>query len=176
MTPAPAQIPPRKPARTGLGWLIQAIAKSPPSPPTTDLLFPASERHPTTETLSASCLIATWSLAASLIVCLHSETLPASLPLRCLIAITAWLALIHSAVILPLLTYPLLRLIHLTPQKLATLTELTFLSILTLIACHLTTDSSLFARSLGLLWLTLIMAEIMLRLARSGIALASRPR
>jgi hypothetical protein len=172
MTPAPAQIPPRKPARTGLGWLIQAIAKSPPSPPTTDLLFPASERHPTTETLSASCLIATWSLAASLIVCLHSETLPASLPLRCLIAITAWLALIHSAVILPLLTYPLLRLIHLTPQKLATLTELTFLSI---IACHLTTDSSLFARSLGLLWLTLIMAEIMLRLARSGIALASHP-
>jgi hypothetical protein len=45
--------------------------------------------------------------------------------------------------------------------------------LLTLLAFHLTTDPSLIARSLGLLWIALIMAEIMLRLARSGIALAS---
>ena len=173
MTPAPAQMPPRKPARTGLGWLIQALAKSPPTPPTTDLLFPASERHPTTETFTASCLIAAWSLSATLIFCLHSTALPHAPFLRCLIAITAWLALIHSAVLVPLLTYPLLRLLRLSPTQIATLTELTFLLLLTLLAYHLTTDPSLIARSLGLLWLTLIMAEIMLRLARSGIALAS---
>lgn len=173
MTPAPAQIPPRKPARTGLGWLLQTCTQSTPTPPTSDLLFPATHRHPTTETFTASCLIAAWSLAATLIYCLHSAALPASPLLRSLIALTAWIALIHSAVIVPLLTYPLLRLFRLSPTQIAALTELSFLSILTLLACHLTTDPSLIARSLGLLWLALIMAEIMLRLARSGIALAS---
>lgn len=173
MTPAPAHLPPRKPARTGLGWLIQTCTQSTPAPPATDLLFPASKRHPTTETLTASCLITAWSLTATLIVCLHSETLPQSPLLRSLIALTAWITLIHSAVILPLLTYPLLRFLRLSPTQIAALTELTFLLLLTLLAFHLTTDPSLIARSLGLLWIALIMAEIMLRLARTGIALAS---
>lgn len=175
MTPAPAHLPPRKPARTGLGWLLQTCTKSNPTSPTPDLLFPASERHPTSETFTASCLIAAWSLAASLIYCLHSAALPASPLLRSLIALTAWIALIHSAVIVPLLTYPLLRLLRLSPTQIAALTELTFLSILTLIAYHLSTDPSLIARSLGFLWLGLILTEVALRLARAGIALASRP-
>lgn len=175
MTPAPTTLPHLKPARTGLGWLIQACSKSTHPPPTTDLLFPATHRHPTTETFTASCLIATWSLAAFLTLGLHADTLPHSPLLRCLIALLAWLALIHSAVILPLIAYPLLRLIHLTPQKLATLSELTFLSILSLIAYHLSTFPSPLAQALSLAWLGLFLAEATLRLVRSAITLASRP-
>lgn len=171
MTPISAASPERKPARTGIGWLIQTCTRFTPAHATTDLLFPAAERHPTIETFTASCLVAIWSLAAFITLALHSTILPPSLPLRSLIAILTWITLIHSAVFLPLLAYPLFRS---SPQKIASLTEFTFLLLLTLIAYHLSTLTSPFAQTLGLLWLGLFLFEAGLRLARSGIALASR--
>jgi hypothetical protein len=93
--------------------------------------------------------------------------------LRCTLAFVAWLTLIHSAVIVPLLIDPFRRL---NPQKLAAFTEFAFLFLLTVIALRLSNLPSLVARGVGLFWLGLILAETLLRLTRKTITLASRSR
>lgn len=104
---------------------------------------------------------------------MQSGLLPESVTLRCTLAFVAWLTLIHSAVIVPLLIDPFRRL---NPQKLAAFTEFAFLLLLTVIAFRLGNLPSLVARATGLFWLGLILAEILLRLARKAITLASRSR
>jgi hypothetical protein len=174
MTSPPPMPPTRHSARSGIGWLLQALAPAPRSPPL--LLFPAQHRHPAAESFAASLIVGLWSLTASFLLCLPSDSLPAPLAFRCLIALSAWIVLIQLTVILPLLAYPLFRLARLSPQHLATLSELAFLLLLSLIAWHLTNSPSPLATFLGRFWLVLMMAEAALRLARAGIALASRPR
>lgn len=163
-------------ARTGLGWLLQSLLASRPAASDSELLFPAADRHPASETFIASLIIGAWSLAAATLLCLHSPLLPASILLRLLVALAVWLATLHLAVLLPLCAAPLLRLFHLPAGRLAGLVECAFLLLLTLAAWCLASFPSPFARTLGLAWIVLIMAEVALRLARAAIALASRPR
>jgi hypothetical protein len=176
MSPVSPDTVTRKPARTGIGWLIQHLAA--PShqsvAPNTDLLFPASAPRPTAETFITSWLIGSWSLAACLLLCLEWHSLPASAALRCLVGGLIWLIALHLTVILPIAAFPLLRLCRLRVDHLARMVEITFLLLLTFIAAHLTVSESTLAHLLGLSWIVLIMAEIALRLVRAGIALASR--
>jgi|GEM_PF-4072636 len=164
-----------KPSRTGLGWLLQCFLHPKATPPEIEAVFPASERHPASETFAAAGIIGLWSLIVTLHLSLQAPFLPGgTLLLRLVIGFLLWIACLHLTVILPMLAFPLLRLLRLNPGHLARLVEATLMLLLTGLAWQLTLSDSNLATFLGFFWITLIMAEIVLRLARAGIALASR--
>jgi hypothetical protein len=171
--PSPRATAPR-PSRTGLGWLLQCFLRPKATPPEVEAVFPASERHPASETFAASGIIGLWSLIVTLHLSLQTAFLPGGTLLRLVIGLLLWIACLHLTVILPMLAFPLLRLLRLNTGHLARLIEATLILLLTGLAWQLTLSDSNLAASLGFLWITLIMAEIVLRLARAGIALASR--
>lgn len=171
--PSPRDTAP-KPSRTGLGWLLQCFLHPKATPPEIEAVFPASERHPASETFAAAGIIGLWSLIVTLHLSLQAAFLPGGTLLRLVIGLLLWIACLHLTVILPMLAFPLLRLLRLNPGHLARLVEATLILLLTGLAWQLTLSDSNLAASLGFFWITLIMAEIVLRLARAGIALASR--
>lgn len=168
--PSPRDTAP-KPSRTGLGWLLQCFLHPKATPPEIEAVFPASERHPASETFAAAGIIGLWSLIVTLHLSLQAPFLPEGTLLRLVIGLLLWIACLHLTVILPMLAFPLLRL---NPSHLARLVEATLMLLLTGLAWQLTLSDSNLATFLGFFWITLIMAEIVLRLARAGIALASR--
>jgi hypothetical protein len=171
--PSPRATAPR-PSRTGLGWLLQCFLRPKATPPEVEAVFPACERHPASETFAAAGIVGLWSLIATLHLSLQAAFLPGGTLLRLVIGLLLWIACLHLTVILPMLAFPLLRLLRLNPSHLARLVEATLILLLTGLAWQLTLSDSNLAASLGFFWITLIMAEIVLRLARAGIALASR--
>jgi len=171
--PSPRATAPR-PSRTGLGWLLQCFLRPKATPPEVEAVFPASERHPASETFAAAGIVGLWSLIVTLHLSLQATFLPGGTLLRLVIGLLLWIACLHLTVILPMLAFPLLRLLRLDPGHLARLVEATLILLLTGLAWQLTLSDSNLAASLGFFWITLIMAEIVLRLARAGIALASR--
>lgn len=172
--PSPRDTAP-KPSRTGLGWLLQCFLRPKATPPEIEAVFPASERHPASETFAAAGIIGLWSLIVTLHLSLQPPLLPeGTLLLRLVIGFLLWIACLHLTVILPMLAFPLLRLLRLNPGHLARLVEATLILLLTGLAWQLTLSDSNLAAFLGFFWITLIMSEIVLRLARAGIALASR--
>lgn len=177
MNPVSPDTPLPQPARTGVGWFLQRFlsAHRPAAPPNTDLVFPAPHRYPTAEAFFTSGLIGAWSLAASVQLCLESPLLPASPILRCLVGGCLWFAFLHLSVILPIAASPLARHCRISLAHLARLTSFTFVFLLTLTAIHFTGSAAAPTRLLGHFWIMLIMVEAALRLARAGIALASRP-
>ena len=164
----------RRPARTGLGWLMQQLCRSRQCPPGVDAVFPAAERHPTGETFAAASIVGLWSLLVTLNLSLSCPCFPDTTTLRLVIGLCLWITFLHLTVVLPMLAYPVLGLIRLDPARLATLTEAALLLCLTLLAWHLTASEAPFASALGVFWIVLIMLEAMLRLGRAGIALATR--
>jgi len=164
----------RRPARTGLGWLMQQLCGSRQSSSEVEAVFPAAERHPTGETFAAAFIVGLWSLLVTLHVSLRCPCFPNFTVLRLVIGICLWIAFLHLTVVLPMLAYPVLRRIRLDPARLATLTEAALLFCLTLLAWHLSASDAAPASALGIFWIVLIMVEAVLRLARAGIALASR--